>query len=87
MTAETPTLPVWMTFKEACLYSRLGHHTIRQLLHQGKIRGGTSGRSRSAVSETCGRMRVSRRFYWQVFVPALNLRKPQHRIVTPIKRV
>jgi excisionase family DNA binding protein len=32
-------LPVWMTFKEACLYSRLGHHTIRQLLHQGKIRG------------------------------------------------
>ena len=32
-------LGVWLTFKEACLYSRLGHHTIRQLLHQGKIRG------------------------------------------------
>ena len=37
--AEAPTLSVWMTFREACLYSRLGHHTVRQLLHQGKIRG------------------------------------------------
>lgn len=36
--------PVWMTFKEACLYSTLGHHTVRLLLHQGKIRGRRVGK-------------------------------------------
>ena len=41
--AEAPSTPlqskVWLTFKEACDHSTLGHHTIRQLLKQGKIRG------------------------------------------------
>lgn len=34
----------YLTFKEACLYSRLGHHTIRQLLLEGKIRGRRVGK-------------------------------------------
>ena len=38
------TSKVWLTFKEACDHSTLGHHTVRLLLHQGKIRGRRVGK-------------------------------------------
>ena len=34
----------WLTFKEACKYARVGHHTIRTLLKDGELTGRRVGR-------------------------------------------
>ena len=33
----TPSPTAWITFKEACAYSKLGHHTVRRLLYDGEL--------------------------------------------------
>lgn len=43
-TMEEITSSIWIDFEEATRYSMLGHHTVRLLLHQGKIRGRRVGK-------------------------------------------
>ena len=44
MTESIQITSAWLTFKEACEYARVGHHTIRQLLNDGELTGRRVGR-------------------------------------------
>lgn len=44
MAESMPIMPPWLTLKEACVYARVGHHTIRQLLNNGDLTGRRIGR-------------------------------------------